>query len=908
MTAQTTAPASLTVAACPLLSAVLPLRYALGPTLAVDTTAYDLPALRGNFPAIGDYFEPLQGRPLNYTARLLRDGWLYVWQSTLQQLVEYRVSQATFSQTARGGRVIDGRSLPYLLLPAGTPAMLVWSPQQWADASFAAAKNKAEVRQRVMRTITPGAAPFSGQARTIHERIGDYMDANWYGWSCEPSTSHRPAWPQLLDDMQRCEQQSYALIDDPWGVLLDLAELLRARQQAFNVTREVRGEDWAMAGVLKSLAESDSQIGGQLHSMTNYRKLQTAWQEQTQEEDAYSADVRRLSELWSAWFNTLAKQGPASLDTACGHFDVTQPAARAGLELHFAAACLGPAGTSVGAKTLTRALTPGQQPGKPWLLWALLGSVKRMGIGDIKTLVDVSDGVNDSAAAMGKEAANVARALALSTMINRAADQLSTHNPAPVVEALFTALAPAAGASLHTAHTTLSNAGRIYLAASLARSQQRLAIGEASPRQMGEWLSDLMGTRPKTPPKKFALTPVAGAVKSALPFFHLVPAPAATQTASKLTPLTGYLASDINLKDMLSLSKDGLSKAPIKCLVALVAGVNFGWSGKQFIDSASAKNFFSMVGGAFGILSAGSAVLQKVAEVNWESVTKIAGKESLSSQVALSRALGMGAKSAILQSVTSGLDVAIYGIETLEAFRAGDFDTAAINSGLSVASATNLAIYVKTYRVVRAARAAVIAGDAAAVGRGVAQAPHLAFKALGITILIVGGVIARLYTQDSPLEKWIKGTRFGISPAEWANNYQQSLTELYKILFPIYFDAYRLNELNPYHGMQEITYLILRLPGKAVLSDDMLHFKGEEVWGGLFGFGSLRKPVEWTGKDFDLHAGTRVSTESGVATYRRVYHQDREGRDLNKISGKLSYSPMEGLTLPAIDIEDIAWL
>jgi len=50
MTAQTTAPASLTVAACPLLSAVLPLRYALGPTLAVDTTAYDLPALRATFP------------------------------------------------------------------------------------------------------------------------------------------------------------------------------------------------------------------------------------------------------------------------------------------------------------------------------------------------------------------------------------------------------------------------------------------------------------------------------------------------------------------------------------------------------------------------------------------------------------------------------------------------------------------------------------------------------------------------------------------------------------------------------------------------------------------------------------------------------------------------------------------
>ena len=75
--------------------------------------------------------------------------------------------------------------------------------------------------------------------------------------------------------MQRCEQQAYALIDDPWGVLLDLAKLLRARQQAFKVTREIHGEDWAMAGVLKSLAEGDPQIGGQLRSITNYRKLQT---------------------------------------------------------------------------------------------------------------------------------------------------------------------------------------------------------------------------------------------------------------------------------------------------------------------------------------------------------------------------------------------------------------------------------------------------------------------------------------------------------------------------------------------------------------------------------------------------------------------------------------------------------
>lgn len=62
-----------------------------------------------------------------------------------------------------------------------------------------------------------------------------------------------------------------------------------------------------------------------------------------------------------------------------------------------------------------------------------------------------------------------------------------------------------------------------------------------------------------------------------------------------------------------------------------------------------------------------------------------------------------------------------------------------ISAGLSAAWGANLAIYVQTFRAVRVARAAVILGDAAAIGRGVRQAPHLAFKALGVTILIVGG-------------------------------------------------------------------------------------------------------------------------------------------------------------------------
>lgn len=897
MTAQAPHSTPLSAAACPLLSAVLPLRYALGPTLAVDTSAYGLPPLQGTFPYLGDDAQnlELQERPLNYTARLLRDGWLYVWQSGLSKLVEYRVDQAALAQTPRAGKVIDGRNLPYLLLPAGENAMLAWSPTQWSDAQFAAAKTKPDVRQRVMREISPGAAPFSGPARAIHERIGDYMDANGYGWSCEPSTAHRPAWPRLLGDMQRCEQQAYVLLDDPWGVLLDLAELVRARQQAFNITREIRGEDWAIAGVLKSLAESDRQIGGQLRSITDYSKLRAAWQEQTQEEDNHAVDIRRLSSLWADWFNTLAKTGPASLDTACGHFDITQPTARAELELHFAAACLGPSVTSLGAKAIASALTPQEQTGKPWLIWSLLGLGKRLGVGEFNALTGLADGVKSNGADLLDEARQMAE------LLNKTAEKLAKHAQGSVLEALFAALAPIAGLGLQRSNEGAKAAGQLYLAASLARSQQRLAVELVSQRQLGEWMSDLMGTRPKLP-ARLKPTQLSIAVSDALPFFRLLP-------AKNLPALSGHLAADANLKDMLGLSKGGLEKAPLKCLVALVAGVNFVWGGVQVLDG-TAKSKLSLAGGFMGMssaVSAVSAVWQRVAEVDWEATTKVAGTHSLSSQTALTRALSFGAKTAFLQSITSGFDVLVYGIETLDAYKAGDLDTAAINAGLSLASGTNLVLYVKTFRAVRAARAAVIAGEAAALGRGVSAAPHLAARALGVTILIVGGVIARQYTLDTPLEAWVKQTRFGTRPAEWAASYEQSMTEFYKIVFPIVFEAYRLNELNPYRGMQQITYLLLRLPGKDALSDTMIHFKGTEVWGGFFGLGGARKAVEWTGKDFDRHDGTRVKVEPGVAVYRRVYHEE-DGRELNTISGELSYSPVEGLTLPPIEIKELAWL
>ncbi|WP_343575203.1 toxin VasX [Pseudomonas sp.] len=891
-------------AACPLLSAVWPMRYAIGTTPAIDTSAFQLPQLTGSLPPLGEAYGGGQGQPLNYTARLLRDGWLYVWQDGQKRLIEFQVSAALLTETSRGGKVIDGSARPYLLVPAGAPLGLVWSPVRWSDAQFNATKSNANVRQRIMRPLTPGAAPFSGKPAAIRPSQGDYLLSKGFGWSCEASPSV-PDWTQTLNDMARCEQQAYAVVDDAWGVLLDLASLLRLRKSGFDAFRAQYAEEWAIAGVLKQLSESDGQLRQNMPGMTRFDELKAAWKQQQDEEAAYADDMRRLAKLWVSWFETLGQAAPGSLETACGHFDITQPWARAALEAHFAVGCLGPAASSPGAAVITKHLDlDALAPGKPWLLWAVLGVGKRLTVSEIKGLFDTVDNLSDNANATLNVGAQFGRAMALSVMINLAASNLTRHKPAAPMEALSIALAPVAGVALHDAAKPVDGAARTYLAASLARSHQRLAVHAASPRQMGEWMSEQMGTQASLP-GRFKLSPITEAVQDALPFLHLVPAPAA-EAATKLAPLGSELAK-VHPRDLLSLSKQAVDKAPLKCLLVILAGVNFLVCGKQLYDSASVKGLFATMSSSLGVLSAGSAVLQKVAELNWESAVKIAGSESVSAQMTLANALGIGAGTAALQGAVAALDTVVYGIEVLEAYREGDLDTAAINAGLAGASATLVVVTVQAYRALRAARAAVIAGEIIAIGRGVNVIPHVFPKVLGLSLMIFAGQIARLYTQDTPLEKWVKNTRFGIRPAEWANSYAKSMLEFYKVVFPISFDASRYNELNPYKGMVEITYLLLRLPGQVLLTDEMIHFKGEEVWGGILGLGSRKKPVEWTGKDFDRHAGTRIPVEQGVAVYRRVYHEEN-GQQLNQINGALTYYPLPGLALPPFDFKEAAWI
>ncbi len=102
---------------------------------------------------------------------------------------------------------------------------------------------------------------------------------------------------------------------------------------------------------------------------------------------------------------------------------------------------------------------------------------------------------------------------------------------------------------------------------------------------------------------------------------------------------------------------------------------------------------------------------------------------------------------------------------------------------------------------------------------------------------------------------------------------------------------------------------MLNLPGDNVsLTDAMIHFTGQEVWGDTLGYYDDQiKKVEWTGNDFARHSGTRIPVPAGITPYRRVYHEDGV-RDLRRIEGQLIYSPREGLMLPAVNIMERAWI
>ncbi|WP_165681940.1 toxin VasX [Metapseudomonas otitidis] len=943
-------PRRLQPATCPLLAAVLPLRYAIGPIetrnpSTLDAATLGLPALNGNFPEMGPEHAALKDRPLGYVPRALRDGWLYVWEDSLQALSEYRVDAAMLKPTARSAPAPDTTTRAYLMLEAGAPVLMAWSPIRWSADVFAELESQPAKRQRMMRSLTPGVAPFSGSVQAVHGQIGD-LKTEHYTWSI----AARKASYWLLQDpplkpMQRCEQQHFALVDDPWGVLGDLAALVRERRIAFTKLNKHRNDEWATAELIQSVADSDDIIRSNLASMIDVPQLQKVLKQPALALDALDADLRRLTECWARWFETLEGGMPSHLDSACAMFDLTQPDQRDLLEIHFACSCLGPSATPLGVKTLERELDVAQPREQPWLLWSLLGATRKIDPGTLKQALHLPEALADVTDAPGA-AARLARATAFATAVNLAADQVQALNPARGGDPLFAVLSPSLGGRLRSLSEQIHPLAYNLMTAMLVRSAQRLEVDSLSRVDAIGWLNEQIdqahnkgqlrrlkkqlekeirnqarAAREAVGLSTPAKSPTATQVEEAVPHLRVVPAPEAApphpspghgsdaprapgKPGTTLPPLSGK-AARLSLGAPRNIS-ELLNEAPLKTLIAFVSVWNLSQVGSSLLDDRSFKNLLSLFGASMAALTAATSVLQKLADVRWEQHLSKEGALDSTSRKALSDALGLGGFSMLFQAITAGLDVFSYGWQALDAYRAGDLDTAAVSLGLAGANLAYAHVSLRAMRALRLARTAVLAGESAALSTGIrVLSLPLRLSLVGLVGTILIGMVSLLYTKDTPLESWLKQTRFGTRPADWSGSLTGTLEAFWRIMLPVSLILERRQGLNTRGQWVNEMALVLHLPGQSEYQQGMVTFDGYEEWEDLSINRRWCVPLVWERDDpipFDTQICTPYDRQgAGGVWLRRAYH-NRLDR-IVAIRGSLTYYPAEGLSLPAIDIE-----
>lgn len=908
-------------AQCPLLVAIWPLRYAIGVDPGIDADAMELPPLDGNFPALDAERE--QASPMHYSRRLLRDGWLYIWLEEQGRLIEYSVDDAYLSETDRGGPVIDGRKLSYFIMSAGENARLVWTPVSWTDDQFEAAKTQSDVRSRVMRAFTPGQAPvsdfISGQSNTLN--ISDYQSPDAYEWSTAPATTTRPDFARTIFAMNHCEQQAWALVDDPWGVVQDLAALTRLRQQEHEAYLREHAEDWSTAGVLRSLAESDRQLSQKMNQIADTRRLNEVWHAMDMVEDRYADDIASITKVWAGWFVTVHGQGITRLGTACGHFDITVPAHRDALEDSFAAACLGPAEKPEGIVAVKELLKVPPAPQKPWFLWSVLGVGERLDAARLANMLSLGESVAEAAPDALQEVSRMAQAVVLTASINATASQLQSLHLAPVREPLFAAVAPAAALSMREWPERLDGLSKTIISAALGRSGQQLDVVQATTSDIGKWLGEAVGS----PAPSIAASATLQSTKSGH-ITHFRPS-IAEATAAKIAtakPSTMGVASKVPTvasntqfsaagarPQLLNLSPQALQQAPLRSLIAVLAAVNLIMAGRALEDEISIQSISNLGSGAFGVTAAGVAIVERIAESDWKRHVDAPSGLTGGAKTQLAAALGAAAWVQALSGTVSAFNIILFGTEAIDAYRFGDTDTARISAGLSAASAGQLALQVKAFRAYRTARAAVMLGQLSALraGTGVLTGP-MGFALIAVATLILSGVIIRNFAQNTPLERWVANTRFGVNPEPWSSSHRDEMKKLYALLYPVTLCTEKYPELNPRTGSHtEVTWIILRLQGQSVLREGMLRFEGQEIWSGAgWSAQSAKTPVSWNESHFDKDAGTRRPQEKGVARYRRVYHADLERGSLVRLEGVIHYSPVIGFELPPAEIGGSAWM
>jgi hypothetical protein len=544
----------------------------------------------------------------------------------------------------------------------------------------------------------------------------------------------------------------------------------------------------------------------------------------------------------------------------------------------------------------------------------------------------------------------------LVTAINLGADTLEKLSFVGGGEPLLAAVSPVIGPDPFNLAEQVNHPKYGLLIAMLLRSRQRLEVGQLSAEDSLRWMSDQIEPRERQfasaarlngPTSTFSKSPLAAQVGKNVLHLYLVP----SLNASSYLPIPkpGYgsrlatappMPKPASAPVLPSLSssgvglelprniKDLINDAPLKTLIAMVSVWNLGEVGNAWIQDSSAQNLISASSATVTTAAATAAVFQHLADTDWEQHVTQAGHINPAAQKLLANALGLASAAMLFQAVTAGIDVFYFGWRALDAYRAGDLDTAGVNTGLAGASLVYARLSVEAVRALRIARAAVLAGDATALTTGlrVLSLP-LRLSLVGLAVIIVAGVITLFLTEDEPLEQWLKQTRFGTRPADWSYTLSGTLEKLYQIVMPVSLKLERWQEVNPRTGqiMQEVR-LVLRLPGQKEYRQGMLSFDGEEEWEqaiGLFSKVKHCRPLVWGEYDrlpFDLDTGTHVRPDNNSLIppelfrnnrsvpqgnglrLRRVYHNEGDAR-LITVRGRLTYQPIDGLYLPPIDID-----
>ncbi|APX93783.1 hypothetical protein BWR19_13010 [Halomonas sp. 1513] len=865
----------MSAAQCPLLAAIIPARYAIGHE-ELESPCLDgieLPELMGTIIDAGDNSLNIS---LRYVARPLRDGWCYVWLESQQRLIEYQVADGALEETSRAGDPIMPGGGPYLFLPCGQVAAIAWSPVPWSDEHYAAIEADSEQRQALMREFTPAQVPSSGPlewATEIPEL--NALDDDAFAWSSEPRAS-LGRWEMLMPTLTQAEVQAVAIVDDPWGVVIELAHLQRQGLAQREAWFAQEGEERVLAQNILALARQNREFWAKLPSLANQPRIEEAAKRYDQEIEALEARLASLTNDWQRWMDTLWTGGtPASLAAAQSHFDPSRNDDHDAMETLWSATLLGAVQSQVGALMVERILEPEEGPTFDYgghSLWAaLLGFSRHLQLSDVQRMLTVPDGLQ----------ANDWETWAHS--LNQLSSQLGSGLLA-AREGLFLAIGTAIGPFLKELGATslhkLMVAG--YFAAALARSSQSITAEAVPLRQMVDWLNEPSAR-------------VAGAPST---IYRLRPELLQHLEGRQLTTLR-LAANDATAPAQGNPFTRALSEAPLKSVLVVLSGAMLVDAGIKLYDGERSISTLSSFGsGLFGTATTTTAILQHFAQIDARDLRLSQGM-SAAWRGRFDFYLTLGQITNVALSVTALFDVVYFGRMAWERYGEGDLDSAAILTGMSTLSAGQTALAAKAFIQYRRAQAALRTGQFLQAASTASRAGKPGLM-LGLTLLIVAGAVSLYYTRENPLEQWLRNTRFGTRPAAWAGDLEQELDELYRLL---YQPRMRLERRDTWNHRLNTRYtsvwLYVEFPA-AERFPGMFTLEAEERWRAGW-WGTETEENVWTEEDFELDIGGQHRHDRPV--YRRVFHVNEEGERLRSIAGTLYYRPFPDLTLSPIEIE-----